>query len=340
MTQPAPVVTTRPEEPTRASSIRHGAALIAMLFAISCGRDGRDERGVAGERDIVTVTDASGRSVRIADSSRLVTVGGGVTEIVFALGAGSRVVGVDTSSIFPDSATALPKVGYQRQLSAEGVVSLRPTLVLASADAGPPAAVEQLRSSGVALLTVTGEHTIHGARARIRVVARALHLEEQGKKLEEALDGELAEGRVRAAAARQRPKVLFIYARGQGTLNVSGRATAADEMIRLAGGVNAFGEFEGYKPLTAEGAVSAAPEVILLPSRGIESLGGIDAVLGLPGLSLTPAGRSRRIVVMDDLLLLGFGPRTGHAVRELAALLHTEGRGSPLQAGAEHGRRE
>jgi len=302
--------------------------LLVLVAAVSTACRRSSEYGKPEES--VSIVDAHGKSVRIADSSRIVTVGGAVTEIAFALGAESRVVGVDTSSIYPEAATKLPKVGYQRQLSSEGVLALRPTLVLASADAGPPPAIEQLRSSGVAVLVVTADHNLDGARARIRSAARALRLEEQGRRLLESLEREVVEGRARTAASPDKPKVLFIYARGQGTVNVSGRGTAADEMMRLAGGTNAVTEFEGYRPLTAEAAVGAAPDVILVPEKGLESLGGMDAVLRLPGLSLTPAGENRRIVAMDDLLLLGFGPRTGRAVGELAALLHDRvPRGSP-----------
>jgi iron complex transport system substrate-binding protein len=118
--------------------------------------------------------------------------------------------------------------------------------------------------------------------------------------------------------------VLFVYARGAGTVAVAGRATAADEMIRLAGGRNAIDEFDGFKPLTAEAAVTAAPDVVLMLARGIDSLGGADSVWAQPGLAQTPAARGRRLVVMDDLYLLGFGPRTGAAVSDLARQLHPE----------------
>lgn len=264
--------------------------LLVLVAAVSTACRRSSEHGKPEES--VSVVDAHGKSVRIADSSRIVTVGGAVTEIAFALGAGSRVVGVDTSSIYPEAATKLPKVGYQRQLSSEGVLALRPTLVLASADAGPPPAIEQLRSSGVAVLVVTADHNLDGARARMRSVAQALRLEEQGRRLLESLEREVVEGRARTSASPDKPKVLFIYARGQGTVNVSGRGTAADEMMSLAGGTNAVTEFEGYRPLTADAAVGAAPDVILVPEKGLESLGGMDAVLRLPGLSLTAPGRA------------------------------------------------
>lgn len=295
-----------------------------LLASASCQRESAD---ATAQAPAVTVTDAQGRSVQIADTSRIVSVGGGVTEIVFALGAGARVVGVDTSSIFPEAATRLPKVGYQRQLSAEGALALRPTLVIANADAGPAAAMEQLRTSGVTVLIVPAEHTIDGARTRIRTMAQALRRDADGAKLLAALDLAFARARAHGAELVPKPRVLFIYARGQGTVNVSGRGTAADEMIRLAGGENAVAGFEGFRPLTAEASVTAAPDVILIPSKGLESIGSEDALFGLPGLGLTPAGQHRRVIQMDDLLLLGFGPRTGQAVEELVTALHANAGG-------------
>jgi iron complex transport system substrate-binding protein len=118
--------------------------------------------------------------------------------------------------------------------------------------------------------------------------------------------------------------VLFIYARGGGTLMVGGTGTPAAAMIRLAAGENAVSAFDGFKPLTAEAVTTAAPDVILVPSRGLATLGGVDGLVAQPGIALTPAGKARRVVAMDDLLLLGFGPRLGSAVRELAILLHPE----------------
>lgn len=271
-----------------------------------------------------TVMDADGNRVIIHDASRIVSVGGSVTEIVYALGAGSKLVGNDTSSKYPEAATELPKVGYQRRLSAEGVLSLNPALVLATTDAGPPTAIAQLRAAGVTVLILQNDHTVAGAQAKIRNIARALGLEDRGEDLVRSMENDLAEARRYISRSQSKSKVLFIYARGQGTMLVSGSDTAADAMIRLAGGVNAVTGYEGYKPLTAEAVVAAAPDLLLLLSSGLDSVGGIDGLLKTPGLALTPAGKNRRILTMNGLYLLGFGPRTGRAVRDLAFLLHPE----------------
>lgn len=270
-----------------------------------------------------------------AADSRIVSVGGGVTEVVYALGFGANVVGVDTSSVYPEAATKLPQVGYQRQLSAEGILSLKPTLVLASTDAGPPAALDQLKSAGVTVVSIPADATVAGASARVRAIAQSLGVIERGEAIVQRLETDLASARSLTARVQSKPKVLFIYARGAGTLNVSGTATAADEMIRLAGAENAVTAYEGFKPFTAEAAVAAAADVLLLPARGLDSLGGADGLLALPGIAMTPAGRAKRIVTMDDLYLLGFGPRTGLAVQELAHQLHPELRREASSAGVQ-----
>lgn len=255
---------------------------------------------------------------------RLVTLGGDVTEIVYAIGDGGRVVGADTSSVYPPDANALPKVGYQRQLAAEGVLALNPTLILASDEAGPPPAIVQLRDAGVRIEVIEGADSPAGAAAKIRRVADVLDRKADGERVVAAMDAALAQAAAQIADATSKPRVLFIYARGAGTLMVAGRATPADEMIRLAGGDNAIQDFDGFKPLTAEAVVGAAPDAVLMLARGVDSLGGTDAVWAQPGLAQTPAGTKRRLVVMDDLLLLGFGPRLGTAVGELVRQLHPE----------------
>ncbi len=257
-------------------------------------------------------------------TERLVTIGGSVTEIVFEVGGGDAVVGVDTSSVFPQATTALPKVGYARALSAEGILSLAPTKVIASGDAGPPPVLQQLRDAGVDLTIIPDEPTVAGARSKIEAVARALGRQDEGRRLIQILDTDLAEAELIADASSRR-RVLFIYARGAGTLSVAGGNTSADAMIRLAGAQNAISEFDGFKPLTAEGAVSAKPEVLLMLTRGVSSLGGEAEVASLPGIALTPAGKTNRLVVMDDLYLLGFGPRTGKAAKDLAQRLRDLG---------------
>lgn len=255
-------------------------------------------------------------------TERIVTLGGTITEIVFALGAGERVVGVDASSSFPAAADRLPKVAYHRRLSAEGVLSLSPTLIIATTEAGPPEALRQIESAGVRLLVLPHEATVDGAVDMIEGIAAALGARDTGAALIRNLKEDLA--RVESSIPRTgtRARALFLYARGQGTLMVAGRDTGADTMIGLAGGANAVRGYSGYKPLTSEAAVAAAPDVILLMDSGLESIGGVQGLWRLPGLALTPAGKRDRVASMDGLLLLGFGPRLGQAVAKLNRALY------------------
>lgn len=264
------------------------------------------------------VLDADGNLVAIEDLSRIITLGGPVTEIVFALGAGENVVAVDSSSSYPSSVSELPQVGYQRRLSAEGVLALNPSVILATTEAGPAEAIQQLKDSGVAVLLLESEDSEAGVARKVRALAQALGRDTEGETLIAQIQSDLDEARTYVQASDIRPKVMFIYARGAGAVSVAGLNTGADVMIDLAGGVNAVTEFEDYRPLTAEAAIVAEPDVILMFTGGLQSLGGEEGLLQLPGIAQTPAAESGRIVAMDGLFLLNFGPRMGKAALELA----------------------
>ena len=278
---------------------------------------------LAAPAGAVSVIGADGERVEIADSARIVAVGGSLTEIVYALGVQDRLVAVDTTSRYPEATTALPKVGYLRQLAAEPILALAPGLVLAEADAGPPTVLGQLREAGVPVLLVPGENSPDGVYAKIETVAAALDLNPAGAAL--IADLRVAFATIRAAVARvkERPRVLFLLSVGGGGAPMAaGADTSAASIIALAGGINAVADYKGYKPITPEATVGAAPDVILLTERSLGLLGGEDAVLRIPEIALTPAAEQRRLVAMDGLLLLGFGPRTAAAVGELSRRLH------------------
>lgn len=253
---------------------------------------------------------------------RVVTIGSAITETAFALGSGAELVGVDTSSLYPAEATKLPQVGYQRAIAAEGILSLRPTLVIASDEAGPPTALTQLRAAGVVVEIVPLQPGAQGAKDRVAAVGKLL--QKNTATLLAEMDKDLDHQAKRLSDVAARPKVLALYARGGGTLLVFGKKTSADTMIGLGGGANAADSFEGTRPLTAEGVVSLAPDVILIPERGLASLGGVDGLLRQPGVAETPAGKTRRVVAIDDVLLLGFGPRLAQAVGLTIDALHPE----------------
>jgi iron complex transport system substrate-binding protein len=212
-------------------------------------------------------------SVSLQAGERIVSTAGAITETLYALGAQGDLVAVDVSSVHPVEATKLPSVGYSRQLSAEGILSVNPTLVMVNEDAGPPEVITQVESTGVKVLRLNNKHTPEAAIERIQKIGEAINRPTEAARLSEALRADLEAASALVAAAPERPKVLFIYARGGGTMNVSGSGTSSESMIELAGGVNAVTGFTNYKPLTAEGVVAAAPDVILLTSRGLESAG-------------------------------------------------------------------
>lgn len=253
------------------------------------------------------------------EAPRIVALGGSVAEAVVSLGHGASLVGVDASGgAVPGLDPALPRLGYHKQLSAEGLLSLGPTFVIGAADSGPPAALDQVRAAGVPVALVEESATVEGAARRLEEVGAAL-----GMDATAAADRLRAEAVAASQRARQgrAPRVLFLYARGGGHLVVAGTDTAADAIITLAGGVNAVQGYPGYRPLTPEAAVAAAPEVVLVTDNGLASLGGAAGLWTQPGLALTPAGQAGRLVAVEDLLLLGFGPRLPLAIETLGQAL-------------------
>jgi len=255
---------------------------------------------------------------------RIVSAGGNVTEVLYALGVGSALVGADTTSTYPLETAALPKVGYLRRLSAEGVVSLRPTLFLGTDDAEPHAALDQLRGAGIRVELVDDAPGLEATYARVLAIGSIVGRRDAAEALVHDMRAAAAPVLAGVATAATRPSVLFIYARGQGSAQVAGEKTAAQIMIELAGGKNAVSGFEGFRPLTAEAVVQAEPDFYLMPALGLQSLGNVEGLLAQPGIAQTAAGRARRVIAIEDSTLLGFGPRVALALRELAARLHPE----------------
>ena len=251
-----------------------------------------------------------------AVAQRIVALGGSLTEVVYALGAEGRLVGTDTTSVHPPAALKTAKVGYMRQLSAEGLLSLRPDAVLGTHEAGPAVVLEQVRSAGVQVELVQADHSWKEVQRKLQLVGRMTGRSAAAQALQARLDAEWAQTQQQVARAAQRPRALFILAHS-GSPMVAGTNTAADALIRFAGGVNVAASFEGYKPLTAEAMASAAPQVLINTSQGMEALGGAAAFWQRPELALTPAYRRRALVAMEANHLLGFGPRLPQAVQEL-----------------------
>jgi iron complex transport system substrate-binding protein len=258
-------------------------------------------------------------------ASRIVALGGSVTEIAVALGAQDRLIARDTTSTFPEGILALPDVGYIRALSPEGVLSVGPDLILSEAGAGPAEAVAVLKAAGVPFVQVSGDPTPQGIVAKITDVAAALDLPAEGAALAAQVDTGLKAAEARAAAVTGRKRVLFILSLQGGRVMAGGEGTEAAGIIALAGGENAATGFHGYKPMTDEAVLAAAPDVILMMDREGDLAMSNEDVMAQPALAQTPAAQAGRVVRMDGLLLLGFGPRTPEAAAKLYDALYGAG---------------
>jgi len=244
---------------------------------------------------------------------RVVSLGGSVTEIVYGLGQGARLVADDASSLYPEAATRLPRIGYYRAVPVEGVISMRPDLVLASENAGPPQAMKSLSELGVAVRVVSDAPSLESLYRRIMQIAQELGVPEEGARLLERVRQDVA-GALGVPATPRR--ALLLLNRG-GQWTGAGRGTVAGAIMALAGLENGLAAQKGYRPVSAEGLALLAPEMIVVTAASVRAGGGLEKFRASPGVSSTPAARNDRIVVMDDLLILGMGPRVGQAIRQL-----------------------
>ena len=267
---------------------------------------------------------AAALPARAQTPPRIVSVGSALTEIVYALGAEGLLVGVDTTSQYPAAAQALPQVGYMRALSAEGVLALKPTLVVATTAAGPATTLDQLRATGVEVIVLPDLSDYDSVIAKIASVGRVTGKQREAEAMIARGRGDMAALTARLAKATGKPRVLFLLSMGGGAPQAAGRDTAADGIIRLAGGANAIDGYAGYRPLTPEAVIASRPDVVLVTRQTALAMGGAQAVLDQPALRQTPAGRAGKVLEFDTLLLLGFGPRTPQAALELAMALHPE----------------
>ena len=244
---------------------------------------------------------------------KIVALGGDVTEIVYALGAEGSLVARDSTSQWPEQVTALPDVGYLRQLNAEGILAMRPTLVLASAQAQPSLALKQVGQSQVNVVTVPGSNAISVIDEKVRVVAQATHRVAQGEALRQRLQQELAA----LPTSPINKRVLFILNHGGMTAMAAGQDTGADAAIRAAGLQNAMQGFSRYQPLSQEGVIASQPDLVVISQDGVKAMGGEANLWKLPGLAQTPAGRNKQVLQIDDMALLGFSVRTPQAIGQL-----------------------
>ncbi|MFD5435241.1 hemin ABC transporter substrate-binding protein [Kitasatospora sp. NPDC127067] len=272
-----------------------------------------------------TTASADGRQVTVTSAERIIPLNGSLAELVFSLGLGPKVVARDVSTTFQQAA-ALPVITQAHDVSAEGVLSLHPTVVLADRSTGPAEAIAQIRAAGVPLIVLDDAKRLADVGPRIDTVAAALGVPDAGQQLKERTAQRIDEAAAAVPAAGRHPRVAFLYLRGSASVYLlGGPASGAGSLIEAVGGEDAgtaAGLTGDFTPLTSEALVKAAPDAILVMSKGLDSVGGVDDLLKLPGVAQTPAGLDRRIVSIEDGRLLSYGPRTPQVLRDIAAQLY------------------
>jgi iron complex transport system substrate-binding protein len=288
------------------------------------------------EAPTTTTTEAAPESVfftgaddvesEITDTSRIVSLVGDITEIIFELGLGDHVVGIDVTTTYPEEATEIPAVGFGQALAAEPVLAFQPTLVIGDEMTAPPEAIDQIRGTGVPVVILPSQSTLEGVSEKIAQVAEILSVPEEGEALIARVESEIAAAQELAANAETQPRVAFVYIRGPQLVLLFGAGIATNAMITGAGAIDAgadSGVF-GAVPVTPEALVAAAPDVIVLPESGLEALGGFDAFAALPGVAETPAGENGAFLAYDEAYFFNLGPRTGQALEEFVLDLYPE----------------
>ena len=256
-------------------------------------------------------------------NERIVVAGGSLTEIVFALGAGDQVVGVDKTSSYPEKAKQLPQIGYWKLLNIEGILSLNPTLFITLEDAEPNNVISQVSQAKVDVLPLKRvPGTIELLYENIEKISAKLNKQTEGQQLTNKIKTNLAQIQDKITTHPQKAKVLFLMSMG-GTNSVAGKNTTADALIEIAGGEN-LAKHNSFKSYTAESLIAMNPEVILLNSHSISQLGGLDKVDTIPGITETSAYKNHRIVTIDDSYLFGIGPRIDEVTKILYASFYPE----------------
>ncbi|MEM5527912.1 ABC transporter substrate-binding protein [Gammaproteobacteria bacterium AS21] len=262
-------------------------------------------------------------SLAIAEQKpmRIVSADGSLTEIIYALNREDLLVGVDTTSSFPVQAKSLAQIGYKRDISAEGVISLEPNLLIATDDSGPDKTLNQIEAAGILVRRYSDNASLATVKEKVIGVAELLDMRPQGELLWQSIKHDVEQAQLKIDPSKQPIKVLFILSIKSGSPIVAGDDTPVTEMIRLAGGVNAVSGFNGYKAISLEALIAAQPEAILMVSDRVQHK-DIEALLSNPAISQTPAGKNKHLVTMDALLMIGFGPRIGQAISTLSTAFY------------------
>jgi iron complex transport system substrate-binding protein len=301
--------------------------LLACMLAASLSAVATGMTATAEASTVPPSQDASPEFRPVPDISRIVPVNGDIAEIVFALGLGDHVVATDISATYPAAAADTPKIGYQRTLVAETILSFEPTVVIADDRAGPPEVFDALRAAGVDVVVIEHRVDLSAPSYKIRAVASTLGVPDTGEALVATYEEQLAAGQLVAddAVARSgRPLVLALYLRGDRIQLVFGAGSGIDAVVEAAGGINAGSELgiDDNAELSSEAIIAAEPDFLLVTTSGLESVGGVDGLLGIPGIGQTPAAEDGAVIAFEDQFLYGLGPRTGELVATIADRIH------------------
>jgi iron complex transport system substrate-binding protein len=307
--------TTDPAPTTAAAETTTSPAETTTTVAETTTEAPSEEISFVGADDVESV---------ITDTSRIVSLAGDITEIIFELGLGDQVAAIDITTTYPDDAAALPAIGFGQQLAAEPVLAFQPTLVIGDETTEPTEAVEQLRAAGVPVVILPSQTTLEGVTEKIRTIATILSAEDAGEELVERVEADVAEAQSLIPDVDSPPRVAYVYVRGEQLVLIFGQGIATNAMITGAGAVDAgaaSGVF-GAAPLTPEAIVAAAPDVIVLPDAGLAALGGEAAFAQLPGIGETPAGQTEAFLAYDEAFFFNLGPRVGEALEQFVIDLY------------------
>ncbi|MDR2285118.1 MAG: ABC transporter substrate-binding protein [Sphingobacterium sp.] len=259
---------------------------------------------------------------KVMAQQRIITLSSALSETVYALGKGGSIVAVDVTSEYPAAIKQKPRASRDRTFSLEGLLSFKPDMVLTAPKELSYAVETKLKRLGIKVVTIGQEYSVKGAERFIKDVATAVEAKEAGNTLVTRLQQDMNQALASVKKnGGKTPKVLFIYARGVGLMSVAGKGSHIDAVIGLAGGRNAVQEFSDFKPYTTEALIRANPDVLLLFDFGTSSIGGKQAVLNMPGVALTNAGKNKQVISMDGPLLINFSTRLPQAIKELNAQL-------------------
>ena len=280
---------------------RTALVVLVALSVIAC-KNSKEEKAVETTNTEVATS-----------NERIVSLNGAITETLVDLGQRNNIVGIDVTSTYPtDMNTTATQLEHVNKINIEALLALKPTIVYIAKKDLNENLKKQLEDANIKIVVIDQVYSVEGTKALIKDIATSLNLTDY-----EGLVAKIDQEQAQVKTLENKPKVLFIYARGAANLFVAGDKTPMQSIIELAGGQNAVTGFEDFKPLTPEALLNSNPDYILMFDTGLQSMGGVEGVLKIEGLDRTNAGKNKKIIAMDGLLLTGFTPRIGQAVTQL-----------------------